>query len=300
MKKSDSLEINTPYLFLIVFTLILVYFDMSFPKIKNIKFTDIFSETLICIQPVLWIYFEKIGFKNKLHYYLMVTGLIIFYLGTLQDVLDEVYSLEGILSEIENIFVPAGLMITSLSIILRFTKEKRTNISLLQTNKMIYDNSIKDSLTGLYNRHYLEGSLNNLLGQLSEVYSEIAVAFIDIDNFKTINDTHGHINGDIILKNLGEKIKSCIRESDYAFRYGGDEFLIIYPNTKLEVALEIVERLKQDISISSKNFGIELSLSIGIIKHKKFENYKRLIDRADKVMYESKKNGKNQVTVSVC
>jgi predicted signal transduction protein with EAL and GGDEF domain len=204
MKKSNAFGINIPYLLLIVFTLILLYFDMSFPKVNNIKFSDIISETLICIQPALWIYFEKIGFKNKNHYYLMVTGLIIFYLGTLQDVMDEIYSLEGILSEIENIFVPAGLIITSLSIILRFMKEKRTNTSLLQTNKIIYDNSIKDSLTGLYNRYYLEERLDNLLGQLSEVYSEIAVAFIDIDNFKTINDTHGHINGDIILKNLGE------------------------------------------------------------------------------------------------
>lgn len=298
MKSLKRVKRTIPYLILIITTIILIYFDMSFTKIENIELADILSEILICIQPLIWIYFGKVDFKNKNNYYLMISGFILFYLGNLQDVMDEIYILEGPLSRIENILIPTGLITISIAVIWRFMEEKKIKNTLSEEKKVIYDKSIRDSLTGLYNRYHLEERLDNILNELSKIYSEISVAFIDIDNFKTINDTYGHINGDMTLKNLGEQIKNSIRESDYAFRYGGDEFLIIYPNTKVKTALQITERIKQNISMSSvKESGIKLSLSIGITTYKKFENHKKLIDRADKIMYESKKNGKNQITL---
>lgn len=298
MKIFKQIKITTPYLILITITIILIYFDMSFTKIENPLFEDILSEILMCIQPVIWIYFEKAGFKNMNNYYLMISGFILFYLGNLQDVMDEFYILEGPLSKIENILVPTGLITISIAVIWRFIEENKINNTLSKTNKIIYDKSIRDTLTGLYNRYHLEEHLDNILNELSKIHSEISVAFIDIDNFKTINDTYGHRTGDMTLKNLGEQINNCIRKSDYAFRYGGDEFLIIYPNTKAKTALQITERIKQKFSMSSaKENGIKLSLSIGIGAYKKFENHKNLIDRVDKIMYESKKNGKNQITV---
>ena len=298
MENLKQTKIIIPYLILIAMTLMLMHFDMAFEKIENIRFDDVLSEILICAQPAIWIYFEKAGFRNNNYYYLMISGFIIFYLGTFQDVMDEIYLLEGPLSAIENILMPTGLIIISIAVILRSIEENKINRTLSQTNKVIYDKSIKDSLTGLYNRYYLEEHLDNVLDKLSKLYSEISVAFIDIDNFKAINDTYGHVNGDVILKNLGEKINDCIRESDYAFRYGGDEFLIIFPNTKLDQALNATKRIKQNISTSTEKNGIKLSLSIGISTYQRFENHKTLIDRVDKIMYESKKNGKNQITVA--
>ncbi len=143
----------------------------------------------------------------------------------------------------------------------------------------------------------MEEHLEDLLKKLSELNLEVSVAFIDIDNFKIINDTHGHVAGDELLKALGEEINSHIRKSDYAFRYGGDEFLLIFPNTKAEVALDVAKRIKENIFNFSEKKGIILTLSIGMTMHKKYESYKTLLNKVDQVMYQSKRNGKNQITL---
>ncbi len=280
-------------------TLVLIYFDSRFEKVVDRSWEEIVSEFLICTQPAIWIYFEKSGFRKSNHSNLMLYGFIIFYLGALQDLVDEFYKIEGFFAKLENVLVPIGLIIISVAVILRFLEEEKNKQILSQKTKDIYNKSIKDPLTGLYNRYHLEEHLETILDRLIDINSDISVAFIDIDNFKGVNDVHGHLKGDEILKMLGAEINRCIRESDYAFRYGGDEFLIIYPNTKAQTALAITERVRKNISISLKREGIKSSLSIGITTYQKFESYKLLIDRADKVMYESKKNGKNQITVAI-
>jgi len=286
------------YLILTAITLILIYFDSTFARVENPSSKDIISEFLICTQPAIWIYFEKYGFRNSNHCRLMLGGFIIIYSGILQDLMDEFYEIEGPLAELENILVPIGLIIISTAIILRFLEEEKNKLLLSQKTQDIYNKSIKDPLTGLYNRYHLEEHLETILDRLIKIDADVSVAFIDIDNFKAVNDVYGHLKGDELLTMLGTEINSCIRESDYAFRYGGDEFLIIYPNTKVKAALAITERVKKNISTSLKIKGIKSSLSIGITTHQRFENYKNLIDRADKIMYESKKNGKNQITIA--
>ncbi len=102
---------------------------------------------------------------------------------------------------------------------------------------------LKDPLTSLYNRYYLEEHLESILDKLNKQCTETSVAFIDIDNFKIINDSYGHVTGDELLKALGEEINNRTRKTDYAFRYGGHEFLIVYPNTKPETALDVTKRM---------------------------------------------------------
>ncbi|MCS5420358.1 MULTISPECIES: GGDEF domain-containing protein [Psychrilyobacter] len=298
MENFKSSKILISYLILIVVTLTLVYLDSSFAKVENPSSKDIISEFLICIQPAIWIYFGKSGFRNSNHCRLMLGGFIILYSGILQDLMDEFYEIEGVLGELENVLVPIGLIIISIAVILRFLEEEKNKLLLSQKTEDIYNKSIKDPLTGLYNRYHLEEHLETILDRLIDIDADVSVAFIDIDNFKAVNDVYGHVKGDEVLTILGTEINRCIRKSDYAFRYGGDEFLIIYPNTKVKTALAITERVKKNISISLKIKGIKSSLSIGITTYQKFENYKNLIDRADKIMYESKRNGKNQITIA--
>jgi len=285
------------YLILTAITLILIYFDSTFEKVKNPSSKDIISEFLICTQPIIWIYFEKSGFRNSNHCHLMLDGIIILYSGILQDLMDEFYEIEGVLAELENVLIPIGLIIISIAIISRFLEEEKNIKKISKQTEEIYNKSIRDSLTGLYNRYHLEEHLKTILDRLIDIDADVSVAFIDIDNFKAVNDVYGHLKGDEFLTMLGTEINSCVRESDYAFRYGGDEFLIIYPNTKVKEALAITERVKKNISTSLKIKGIKSSLSIGITTYQRFENYKNLIDRADKIMYESKRNGKNQITI---
>lgn len=294
LKKLKLTNISIPYLILIVITLVLIHLDSSFEKAEDLTSLDIISESLICFQLAIWMYFEKAGFKNKNYYCWMLGGLITLYSGVLQDLMDEFYELEGLLGELENILVPVGVAMVSIAVILRFLEEEKNKLK----TEAIYNKSIKDPLTGLYNRYYLEEHLETLLNKLIDITPDVSVAFIDIDNFKAINDIYGHIKGDEFLTMLGVEIKSCIRESDYAFRYGGDEFLIIYPNTKVKTALAVMERVRENISASLEKKGIESGLSIGITTYQKSENYKKLMDRVDKIMYRSKRNGKNQITVA--
>lgn len=294
MKKLKSSKILITYLILAATTLLLIYLDSSFEKVEQLSTWDIISEFLICFQLAIWMYFEKAGFKNSNYYCWVLCGLFILYSGVLQDLMDEFYELEGVLDKLENILIPIGIATVSIAVILRFLEEKRDKLK----TEAIYNKSIKDPLTGLYNRYYLEEHLETLLERLTDTTPDISVAFIDVDNFKIINDVYGHIKGDEFLTMLGLEINNCIRESDYAFRYGGDEFLIIYPNTNVKTALAVMERVRENISASLEMKGIESGLSIGITTYRKFENYKNLMDRVDKIMYESKRNGKNQITVT--
>ncbi|MCS5421916.1 MULTISPECIES: GGDEF domain-containing protein [Psychrilyobacter] len=284
-------KVLMPYLIVIAITLTLISLDMPFPKVENPTAWDIISELLICIQPLIWICFGKIAFRKIFIRSLYVGGSIIFYTGALQNVMDEIYEIEGFLSHIDKVLMPIGLMLISMGVVLSVLNERKDNFYISQK-------SIKDPLTKLYNRRYLEEKLESILNESTEVNHEISIAFIDIDNFKKINDTVGHIKGDEILRYIGKLINGSIRESDYAFRYGGDEFLIVYQNTTAEIALKITERIKDNFKKNILFHNYNLSLSSGIASYQRSENYKEFIRRADQAMYKSKINGKNRTTLA--
>ncbi len=284
-------KIFIPYLVIINISLVFLLLDMRYPLVEGNTAWDIISEILICIQPLIWIFCRRIGFRENSVGNLYTVGAIMFYTGAFQNVMDEVYEMEGVISQIDKVLMPLGLLVISAAIVLAFVYERRVN-------SYIVEKSIRDPLTGLYNRHYLEDKLNSILNEAEEIRCETTVAFVDIDNFKRINDTEGHRKGDELLSYIGELIKSSIRRTDYAFRYGGDEFLIVFQNTTEEVALEIMERIKENLKKNVLVHSYKLSMSSGIASHQKAENYRELIHRADQAMYHSKITGKDRVTVA--
>jgi len=128
-----------------------------------------------------------------------------------------------------------------------------------------------------------------------------SVAYLDIDDFKHVNDTFGHYSGDKVIEKLGEVIRSSIRSSDIAFRIGGDEFAIIFKNTSKEPAKQVCERIKLELTESEFRFNdtriFNVSLSIGIAEcnPKCMNNYKDMITQVDSKLYEAKNGGKNQI-----
>jgi len=284
-------KIIIPYFIVIVITLTLIFLDMPFPKVENPTAWDIISELLICIQPLIWIFFGKVDFRSNILCNLYEIGAVMFYTGALQNVMDEIYELEGFLSQLDKVLMPVGLILISIAIVLTFFNERKHNFYTSQK-------SIRDPLTKLYNRRYLEEKLESILDRSIEINYEISIAFIDIDDFKKINDTDGHLKGDEILKYIGELINNSIRGSDYAFRYGGDEFLIVYQDTSPEIALKITERIKNNFKKNILFNNYNLSLSSGIASYQNHENYKDFIHRADQAMYKSKVNGKDQITLA--
>ena len=121
---------------------------------------------------------------------------------------------------------------------------------------------------------------------------------LDIDHFKKINDTYGHLAGDFVLKEIAKIIKDSIRKSDICGRFGGEEFVIVLPNTKLSGAMKLAERIRETIQNHTFDFNgkkINVTVSIGITSVGVNDSYESLISRADEALYEAKEKGRNRI-----
>lgn len=173
----------------------------------------------------------------------------------------------------------------------------------LQLREKLHALSIRDALTGLFNRRYLDETLPREISRAERSNSELSVLFFDIDHFKMFNDTHGHDAGDLVLQNLSAVILASIRESDIACRYGGEEFIIILPDTSIETAERRAEALREEVSLmqlyyKEQDIG-KITISIGVATYPKYGTKRDvLIKSADEAMFMAKKGGRNQVVVS--
>lgn len=154
-----------------------------------------------------------------------------------------------------------------------------------------------DSLTSIYNRHKIEDIKLNDLEAIRQASKNVSLIIFDIDRFKNINDRFGHDQGDCILKELSEIVKTSIRESDIFARWGGEEFLLILPNSDLKSASITAEKLRQVIELSVM-CGIEdVTCSFGVSLLAKGEDFEASFKRADSALYEAKNSGRNRVAV---
>ncbi|MDP2850829.1 MAG: diguanylate cyclase [Sulfuricurvum sp.] len=159
--------------------------------------------------------------------------------------------------------------------------------------KMIEEISLKDQLTGLYNRRHLDAVLEKNC-QMAERYNiPFSVAIIDIDHFKNVNDTYGHQVGDYVLQNLSEILKSQCRAVDILGRWGGEEFLIIFPNTEESEAEIAAEKIRKAIEIFPMEYVGNKTASIGVCEY--HDNLNETIKRADEALYQAKAQGRNRV-----
>jgi len=164
--------------------------------------------------------------------------------------------------------------------------------------------AITDPLTGLHNRRYLESHIGTLAEQAASRGKPLALMILDIDFFKSVNDTYGHDAGDDVLREFATRIRKSIRGIDLAARYGGEEFVIVMPETDLHVAGIIAERLRRSIasepfSIEKGTKRIEVTISVGIsMLEEKNEPVADVLKRADQALYRAKHDGRNRVVVS--
>ncbi|MBI5469254.1 MAG: GGDEF domain-containing protein, partial [Deltaproteobacteria bacterium] len=173
-----------------------------------------------------------------------------------------------------------------------------------------FDNAIKyseakemafiDSLTGLYNSKYLEAALDRELKRADRLMSPVTVLFMDLDNFKRINDTNDHLVGSKVLVEVGKILLKCVREVDTVIRYGGDEYVVILVDADYGVAMRVADRIR--VSIEQEHFIPEESLDIRITASLGVATYpihtrdkKELLKIADKAMYKAKDLSRNVV-----
>jgi diguanylate cyclase (GGDEF)-like protein len=188
----------------------------------------------------------------------------------------------------------------------RFLETAANSISLALANLRLRERlriqSIRDALTGLYNRRYLDETLPREISRAKRGGQTLCLMLLDIDHFKEFNDTYGHDAGDFVLKSLAKHIHSFIRESDIACRSGGEEFVIILPETSIETASKRAEDLRAGTAQNELNFNNEsigrITISIGVSAYPQYgEEINTLIKSADEAMYQAKQGGRNRVVV---
>lgn len=167
-----------------------------------------------------------------------------------------------------------------------------------EAEKTLYEYANKDSLTQIFNRRKIEKILNNEIIQSKKDKSKFCLVFFDIDDFKKINDDFGHEVGDRILISVSDVILNSVRKSDYFGRWGGEEFIIIFPNTSIDNAKRITENLRVLIETSEFEVNRKITASFGITESKESDTQNDIINRADNAMYEVKAKGKNAIKVS--
>lgn len=169
--------------------------------------------------------------------------------------------------------------------------------------------SFIDELTGLYNQRFLEVALSNELARAHRYNAPVTVVFIDIDKFKAVNDTYGHIVGSAILRSASKLLRSCMRDADQLLRYGGDEFVAVLPSTHSKGAMIVAERIRSSFDANIFDVAEETSVpeathihittSIGLASFPEVSaDARELVRLADNAMYESKRAGKNRITIA--
>lgn len=168
---------------------------------------------------------------------------------------------------------------------------------LKKAHEQINELAIRDALTGIYNRRYIWDEMGNAERRAKEESAIFSVCLIDLDKFKSINDTYGHEMGDIVLKQVAVLLQSQIRSGDLCARYGGEEFLCLLNNTNKENAFIFADRVRQKLSEVLIN-DLKVSISAGITQYQIGEEFSKTIARADKGLYEAKETGRNRVVMS--
>jgi diguanylate cyclase (GGDEF)-like protein len=159
--------------------------------------------------------------------------------------------------------------------------------------------SIIDDLTQLYNSRHFYAQIEKEIERSKRYEQPLTLLMLDLDNFKTFNDTYGHVEGDYVLSRLGQVIKRCLRETDSSYRYGGEEFTIILPMTTSKEGIVTAKRIQTELRKESfspvPDQEVYVTVSIGLAQYKPKEEIKAFVNRVDKLMYHAKENGRDRI-----
>ena len=181
-------------------------------------------------------------------------------------------------------------------------RRKRYQDRLRQNYHLSMTMAVTDALTGLYNRHYMQTHLENLLSR-GAGQRPAALMMLDIDYFKAVNDSHGHAVGDEVLKEFANRLARNVRGIDLACRYGGEEFVVVMPDTDLAAAQAVAERLRRAVCetpfpVSGPKPELTVSCSIGVTGTLPDDDFTAAIKRADDALYQAKRDGRNRVAIA--
>lgn len=172
-----------------------------------------------------------------------------------------------------------------------------TLLFLYQVGSLRQRYALTDFLTGVANRRQMYQSLAHELDRAQRYGQGFSIILCDLDRFKKIKDTHGHLSGDFVLKSSAQVLLSSLRGADYMCRWGGEEFLIALPMTERAGAIQVAERLRQTIAEHAFDHLRHVTVSLGVAAYREGDTLEALLHRSDRALYQAKHNGRNQVAV---
>lgn len=172
----------------------------------------------------------------------------------------------------------------------------KINVRSFQYKKRLELMAVTDGLTGLYNHRFIFERLEEEIAKVSRYGRPLSVIMLDIDNFKRVNDTFGHRVGDEVIQSVAHAIIANTRKSDVVGRYGGEEFLILLPETDLSAAKVVAEKIRSTVAqLRFETKELAITISAGVAQAQKDESYEALVNKADTNLYQAKRSGKNRV-----
>lgn len=199
-----------------------------------------------------------------------------------------------------------GVIETSITSVSEEEIQERTR-ALQQANKVLENEKKKlvnlsatDRLTGLYNRYKFEDLFEFEKSQMLRHKTKLSIILLDIDFFKSVNDTEGHNVGDAVLKELAMILRASVRSSDVVVRWGGEEFIVFTPKTTLEQAQQLAETIRDNVKNATFSHGRQLTASFGVTSFEEEDGLETLIQRADRALYRAKELGRDNVQIDRC
>jgi diguanylate cyclase (GGDEF)-like protein/PAS domain S-box-containing protein len=179
------------------------------------------------------------------------------------------------------------------------TERKKAEEALKESEQKYRELSIIDDLTQIYNSRHFYAQLEREIERSNRYGQPLTLLLLDLDKFKAFNDTYGHVEGDYVLSRLGQVVKRCLRETDSAYRYGGEEFTIMLPMTTSEEGIVIAKRIQTEFrkEAFSPVLGQEvyMTVSIGLAQYKPQEEIRAFVNRVDQLMYQAKNDGRDRI-----
>lgn len=179
------------------------------------------------------------------------------------------------------------------------TERKKAEEALQESERRYRELSIIDDLTKLYNSRHFYAQLKREIDRSNRYGQPLTLLLLDLDEFKAFNDAYGHVEGDYVLSRFGQIIKLCLRETDSAYRYGGEEFTIMLPMTTDKEAIVTAKRIqtefKKEVFSPLPGQNVHVTVSIGLAQYKTMEEMKSFVHRVDRIMYKAKKSGRDRI-----
>jgi diguanylate cyclase (GGDEF)-like protein len=283
----------------------LIFFIYTFIDFDtNARIFFLASEMIIPSTYIIIRFFNRYK-KNKstldmamifTYFLYLITNLVRLFNAALDNGIEELFR-QSVVLEFTLLIYICAVVSMSFAVLLSLAREYQ--MELLVKNSELEELSLTDHLTGIYNKRALMKKLREEISRAHRNKTSTVIGLIDLDYFKKVNDQYGHVFGDEVLKRFTAFIDDHLREYDIIGRYGGEEFLVMLPQTGIENALHIFERMRAEVEKLDWNVpGLVITFSGGVLEINEYNDrneIRYLIDQADKALYKAKENGRNRI-----